>query len=147
MTTPATPDTSVRGTVGLSRTAAGRVVPRRDARRGVGPARGPGRAGRPASASPCSRSSRLWHLRTPREFEFDETYYAKDAWSLLHFGYVREYVGKANERILDGTVTALEGLPSMIVHPEVGKWLIALGEQAFGMDPFGWRFSAPQAAC
>ena len=49
---------------------------------------------------------RLWHLGTPREFEFDETYYAKDAWSLLNLGYVREYVGNANERILDGTVTA-----------------------------------------
>ena len=30
----------------------------------------------------------------------------------------------------------------MVVHPEVGKWLIALGEKAFGMDPFGWRISA-----
>ncbi len=30
----------------------------------------------------------------------------------------------------------------MMVHPEVGKWLIALGEQAFGMDPFGWRIAA-----
>ena len=29
----------------------------------------------------------------------------------------------------------------MIVHPEVGKWLIALGEKAFGMDPFGWRIA------
>ena len=32
-----------------------------------------------------------------------------------------------------------KGDPSMVVHPEVGKWLIALGEKAFGMDPFGWR--------
>ena len=31
---------------------------------------------------------------------------------------------------------------NMIVHPEVGKWLIALGEKAFGMDPFGWRIDA-----
>ena len=30
----------------------------------------------------------------------------------------------------------------MIVHPEAGKWLIALGEKAFGMDPFGWRIAA-----
>ena len=30
----------------------------------------------------------------------------------------------------------------MVVHPEVGKWLIALGEKAFGMDPFGWRIAA-----
>ena len=30
----------------------------------------------------------------------------------------------------------------MVVHPDVGKWLIALGEKAFGMDPFGWRIAA-----
>ena len=28
----------------------------------------------------------------------------------------------------------------MVVHPEVGKWMIALGERMFGMNPFGWRF-------
>ena len=33
----------------------------------------------------------------------------------------------------------------MVVHPEVGKWLIALGEKAFGMDPFGWRIAAAVA--
>ena len=86
---------------------------------------------------------RLWNLGKPHEFEFDETYYAKDAWSMLNNGYVRGYADKANEQILDGNVTGqwTDG-PSMIVHPEVGKWLIALGEKAFGMDPFGWRISA-----
>ena len=86
---------------------------------------------------------RLWHLGTPREFEFDETYYAKDAWSLLHFGYARDYVDGANQKILDGTVTGIwKDTPEMIVHPEVGKWLIALGEKTFGMDPTGWRISS-----
>jgi len=89
---------------------------------------------------------RLWHLSTPRQFQFDETYYAKDAWSMLRFGYVRDYVDDANTRILDGSVSDLwADTPSMIVHPEVGKWLIALGEQAFGMTPFGWRISAAVA--
>lgn len=86
---------------------------------------------------------RLWQLGTPKEFEFDETYYAKDAWSLLNHGYVRQYVDGANEKILDGTTTGIwKDDPSLIVHPEAGKWLIALGEKAFGMDPFGWRISA-----
>lgn len=89
---------------------------------------------------------RLWRLGTPREFAFDETYYAKDAWSLLEHGYVQGYRDKANEQILDGhTLDQWTGDPSMIVHPEVGKWLIALGERAFGMDPFGWRVSAAVA--
>ena len=86
---------------------------------------------------------RLWHLGSPKVFEFDETYYAKDAWSMLNHGYVRTYVDDANERILDGQTTGIWNAdPSMVVHPEVGKWLIALGEKAFGMDPFGWRISA-----
>ena len=86
---------------------------------------------------------RVWHLGTPREFEFDETYYAKDAWSLLHFGYARNYVDGANDKILDGhTMGSFQDSPEMIVHPEVGKWLIALGEKAFGMDPFGWRIAS-----
>jgi dolichyl-phosphate-mannose-protein mannosyltransferase len=86
---------------------------------------------------------RLWKLGTPKLFEFDETYYAKDAWSLLHFGYAKGYVENANDQILDGHTTGQwTGTPSMVVHPEVGKWLIALGEKVFGMDPFGWRVAA-----
>ena len=88
----------------------------------------------------------LWKLGDPHEFEFDETYYAKDAWSLINNGYVHSYVDKANDHILDGQVSGQwKDDPSMIVHPEVGKWLIGLGEKAFGMDPFGWRVSAAVA--
>jgi dolichyl-phosphate-mannose-protein mannosyltransferase len=87
---------------------------------------------------------RLWRLGTPHSFEFDETYYAKDAWSLLHFGYARDYInndnGVANKHILAGQTTGLwKPDASMVVHPEVGKWLIALGEKTFGMNPLGWR--------
>jgi dolichyl-phosphate-mannose-protein mannosyltransferase len=135
----------VGGTVGLSRTATGRPVPSAWER-----ARGRARLEDPVVGWSASIGVallalflRLWHLGTPHVFEFDETYYAKDAWSLLHFGYVRDYVGDANDKILDGTVTGVwKDSPSMIVHPEVGKWLIAAGEKAFGMDPFGWRISA-----
>jgi dolichyl-phosphate-mannose-protein mannosyltransferase len=87
---------------------------------------------------------RLWHLGQPHVFEFDETYYAKDAWSLLNFGFERDATDKANDLILNGTTLTgvYKDSPEMIVHPEVGKWLIALGIKAFGMDPFGWRVSA-----
>jgi dolichyl-phosphate-mannose-protein mannosyltransferase len=86
---------------------------------------------------------RWWHLGSPHEISFDETYYAKDAWSLLNHGHVLDYVDKADERILDGETDALwKDQPSMVVHPEVGKWVIALGIKAFGMDPFGWRIAA-----
>jgi len=87
---------------------------------------------------------RLWRLGTPHAFEFDETYYAKDAWSLWHFGYARDYIdndgGVANKHILAGQTTHLwKPDASMVVHPEVGKWLIGLGEKVFGFTPLGWR--------
>ncbi len=87
---------------------------------------------------------RLWKLGTPHAFEFDETYYAKDAWSLWHFGYARDYInndgGIANKHILAGQTTHLwKPNASMVVHPEVGKWLIGLGEKTFGFTPLGWR--------
>ena len=94
---------------------------------------------------------RVHRLGSPNLVAFDETYYAKDAWSLLHFGYVKEYLKDAdgnpktdiNSDIIHGHTTGIwDSDPSMVVHPEVGKWLIALGEKAFGMDPFGWRISA-----
>jgi len=86
---------------------------------------------------------RVWNLGYPRIFLFDETYYAKDAYSLRKFGYVQDYVAKANDRIIDGKFTGLfTGAPTQIVHPDGGKWLISIGELLFGMDPFGWRISA-----
>lgn len=86
---------------------------------------------------------RVWDLGRPHSMEFDETYYAKDAWSLLHFGYARDYVTNADTHILAGhTAGQWASTPEMIVHPEVGKWLIAVGIKAFGMNPFGWRIAS-----
>ena len=86
---------------------------------------------------------RLWHLSSPKKFLFDETYYAKDAWSLLHFGHEQDYLDGIDAKILDGQTTDLwKDTPSMTVHPDVGKWLIALGEKIFGLDPFGWRVAS-----
>lgn len=86
---------------------------------------------------------RVWNLGYPRTLLFDETYYAKDAYSLLKFGYVQDFVKSANEQIYAGDLTGLfTGLPSQIVHPDGGKWVIAIGEWLFGLTPFGWRISA-----
>lgn len=30
----------------------------------------------------------------------------------------------------------------LVVHPPIGKQMIAIGEWLFGYDPFGWRFAA-----
>jgi dolichyl-phosphate-mannose-protein mannosyltransferase len=87
---------------------------------------------------------RFWHLGDPAKFVFDETYYAKDAFSLLKYGYARQFIdqpdGAADKAILAGNLDVFKDTPSLTVHPEVGKWMIAAGEQLFGMNTFGWRF-------
>ncbi|WP_443072769.1 dolichyl-phosphate-mannose--protein mannosyltransferase [Streptomyces sp. WMMC897] len=84
---------------------------------------------------------RFWRLGSPREVIFDETYYAKDAWSLRELFYEGTWDKGANEAILADpqSIPLLEN-PSYVVHPPVGKWVIAVGEQLFGLTPFGWRF-------
>ncbi|MDJ1136393.1 dolichyl-phosphate-mannose--protein mannosyltransferase [Streptomyces iconiensis] len=84
---------------------------------------------------------RFWQLGSPHAVIFDETYYAKDAWSLLHHGYEGTWPDNANDKILgDPQSIPLSPEGSYVVHPPVGKWIIALGEGLFGLTPFGWRF-------
>jgi dolichyl-phosphate-mannose--protein O-mannosyl transferase len=66
---------------------------------------------------------RLLNLGTPKGFIFDEVYYVDGA---------RDYLAHGVE------VTGSE--PEFVVHPPVGKWLIALGIKIFGDNEFGWRF-------
>lgn len=63
---------------------------------------------------------RFNRLTIPDKIIFDEKYYPGHAWDLLHHGAERGFV----------------------VHPPVGKWMIGVGEQLYGLTPFGWRFSA-----
>lgn len=87
---------------------------------------------------------RWYQLGRPNAVVFDETYYLKDALALLRFGYERQAVDKADEKILgsDGvwqTLDVFKDDPSFVVHPPFGKWTIAAGEWLFGVTPFGWR--------
>jgi dolichyl-phosphate-mannose--protein O-mannosyl transferase len=142
---PDPPARSARRTVGLSRTAGGLLVPsaaHRARLRAIDDDPVLAWVGTVA-VTLLSGFLSLWHLGEPRSFLFDETYYAKDAWSLLHFGYAQNYVSDANQQILSGHTTGQwTGTPEMVVHPEVGKWIIAIGEHLFGMTPFGWRISS-----
>jgi dolichyl-phosphate-mannose-protein mannosyltransferase len=84
---------------------------------------------------------RFWSLGRPHAVIFDETYYAKDAWSLLHYGYEGTWPkGSDNKILLDPQQIPLNPDASYVVHPPVGKWTIAIGEWLFGLHPFGWRF-------
>ena len=70
---------------------------------------------------------RFWNLGNPKGKIFDEVYYATNAHSLLINGV---------------ELDAKTGDAEFIVHPPIGKWLIALGIKAFGYHEFGWRSAA-----
>ena len=86
---------------------------------------------------------RFVRLGEPGSLVFDETYYVKDAYSLLQSGYEREWPENANDSFNAGNPDVLLDTPDYVVHPPVGKWMIAFGMLLFGSDnAFGWRFSA-----
>ncbi|MFE2448668.1 dolichyl-phosphate-mannose--protein mannosyltransferase [Streptomyces melanosporofaciens] len=97
--------------------------------------------GGPLLVALCAGLARFWHLGSPDNVIFDETYYAKDAWSIWEYGYEGTWPKAANDRILETPQhIPLSDAASYVVHPPVGKWVIGLGEQLFGLHPFGWRF-------
>jgi dolichyl-phosphate-mannose-protein mannosyltransferase len=68
--------------------------------------------------------TRLHGLASIKGYIFDEIYYPTDAWDMLQHGV--EWDPDHNA-------------PAYVVHPPLGKWLIAVGEKAFGNHEFGWR--------
>ena len=93
---------------------------------------------------------RFNRLRVPRALIFDETYYAKDAWSILQHGVELKLLDSkiANPMIVAGHTNFFapcdhtSACGEYVVQPEVGKLLIAVGEWLFGLNPFGWRFAS-----
>src|SRR5690606_5594890 len=83
---------------------------------------------------------RLVNLSHPHDIMFDETYYVKDAWSLWTQGYEGTWGEGADAQLLGGDDSALKADASFVVHPPLGKWIIALGMAAMGPgSSFGWR--------
>ncbi len=77
--------------------------------------------------------TRFTNLNYPTDADtpvFDEKHYAPQAWQLLHGGGVEDNPAYG-----------------LIVHPPVGKQMIALGEALFGYTPLGWRFTAALSGC
>jgi dolichyl-phosphate-mannose-protein mannosyltransferase len=81
----------------------------------------------------------FYRLGAPRGLVFDEVYYAHDSYNLLRHGV---------------ELNNLNTAAGYIVHPPIGKWMIAAGEalfdhgtrvmsgKVFPVGAFGWRFSA-----
>jgi dolichyl-phosphate-mannose-protein mannosyltransferase len=84
---------------------------------------------------------RFYNLGSPKAVIFDETYYAKDAWALVHRGFEVNWDKNANDQILQtGGHLSIPTDAAYVVHPPVGKYVIGIGELIFGFNPFGWRF-------
>ena len=71
---------------------------------------------------------RIFNLSTPKGLVFDEIYYVDGARDYLKYG-----------------VEVTKGAPEFVVHPPVGKWLIAAGIKLFGNHEFGWRIAVAVA--
>ncbi len=67
---------------------------------------------------------RIFNLSTPKGLVFDEIYYVDGARDYLKHG-----------------VEVTNGAAEFVVHPPVGKWLIAAGIKLFGDHEFGWRIA------
>ena len=89
---------------------------------------------------------RFWKLDQPHQLVFDETYYVKQGYSYLKVGYELAWNGSGKDMdalFTKGNLNVFKGDPDFVVHPPVGKWMIAFGEWLFGPDSsWGWRFSA-----
>jgi dolichyl-phosphate-mannose--protein O-mannosyl transferase len=85
---------------------------------------------------------RLINVGHPHQLAFDETYYVKDAWSLWTLGYEGTWGEGANDAFVTLQQLPLSEQGSFIVHPPLGKWLIALGMAVGGPDnSAGWRLA------
>jgi dolichyl-phosphate-mannose--protein O-mannosyl transferase len=81
---------------------------------------------------------RFVNLEYPQQRVFDEYYYSKSA--CIFLGYSNDVcdINSSNERYW----RRVRNDTGAWVHPPLGKWMIALGELAFGTDSFGWRVAA-----
>jgi dolichyl-phosphate-mannose-protein mannosyltransferase len=87
---------------------------------------------------------RFNRLVVPRAIIFDETYYAKDAWSILQHGVELCDKSNANQLIIAGHTNIFGtcsggGIAEYVVQPPLGKLLIAVGEWLYGLNSLGWR--------
>jgi dolichyl-phosphate-mannose-protein mannosyltransferase len=85
---------------------------------------------------------RLQNLGHPGSLMFDETFYVKDAWTMLNLGYEGSWPEDPNPAFNAGDVDGFLPAASYPAHPPLGKWLIGLGIAALGpQNPAGWRLS------
>jgi len=100
---------------------------------------------------------RFSRLSVPHAVDYDESSYIKDAWSILQHGVEWNAIANpagyppgqsyVNNLLLSGGTHIFApcsgySCGEAVVHPEVGKYLIAIGEWVFGLNPFGYRVTS-----
>ena len=109
--------------------------------------------------------TRVYRLSVPNAVIFDETFYVKDAWSILKHGVEEPLAtgpnnsydqlnsllmntGWLNTEIIGGRTGIFQSCGVMarctgqfVVQPPAGKLLIAVGEWAYGLNTLGWRIA------
>ena len=95
-----------------------------------------------ASVMVIAGLTRLWNLGYPAKLVFDETYYVKDALTLSVEGHEKSWPEGADAAFQSGDVSGYLSDAAFVVHPPLGKWLIASGMWLTGPDQAtGWRLS------
>ncbi len=96
---------------------------------------------------------RFNRLSVPNAIMFDETYYAKDAWSILKHGVEWNVLPNPsnntdwlNQQIIAGHTQIFAacsgtGCGEYVVQPPVGKLFMAVGEWIYGLTTLGWRLA------
>ncbi|GAB2456069.1 dolichyl-phosphate-mannose--protein mannosyltransferase [Xylanimonas ulmi] len=87
--------------------------------------------------------TRLVNLGRPHALVFDETYYVKDAFTLWRLGFEAQWPQDPNPGFIAGNVETFLDQATYVVHPQVGKWLIALGMELGGgpTSSAAWRLA------
>lgn len=86
--------------------------------------------------------TRVWNLSFPAKLVFDETYYVKDALTLSVEGHEKSWPDGENSLFEAGALFGYLSEAAFVVHPPLGKWLIASGMWLVGPDQSAsWRLS------
>lgn len=98
--------------------------------------------GAPLAVTLLAAVLRLWDLGNPHSLVFDETFYVKDSWTLMHLGYEGSWPTNADTSFNAGDTNIFTSDPEFVAHPPFGKWIISIGLALFGAgNSVGWRIS------
>ena len=81
-------------------------------------------------------------LSRPGTLVFDETYYVKDAFTLWRLGFEARWPAEIDAAFAAGDIYSYLNEAAFVVHPPVGKWMIAWGLAVGGaQNAWAWRFT------